>query len=444
MAKPIIKQIIPFDASEQAFVNFVWSGPMAYNNRLVVYNADTLRVVYDHTYDQSFYTLTHEIPAGTLANGIKYAVSVAVVDSEGVWSDFSDKYYFWCSATPIFYLKDLSPTADPFLVEGSTYLAELVYSQANNVAIDTYQFFLYNSVKELIDSSDLYRGENSPFRYMYRTLDSNTIYYLRATGSTVQGVPMDTGYCAISVKYEDPSMYAMFYADPNLVIGTVDYRTNIIDIESDLPADKYHFENGYIDLTGSPNSVRYSNNFSIPQDATISIRMKHAHKTCDILKAGAHGKDAWLLQGILDKDNDVMRYKLTAYGHPTNYVIYSDPLDFDAYDIVTLHIRRKNGIYGLYVFVDESGVEIIKQQWFVSPKESDYYVFNDGSQKRLSYYMSDSENVDYAFIDDNRKAESQRQFHFSDKRISNEEYVFCTRDSGKIEHSTTWFVKSRE
>lgn len=461
MAKPIIKQMTPFDATVGTFVSFIWTGALARNNRMIIYDADTMRVIYDHTYNDAFYSLTHEIPARLdgLKNGKKYAVTIQVMgqsesDSHSFYpiSDVSDKYYFWCSATPTFKLKGMQYD-DPVLVESSTLLVELEYSHPNGVAIDTYQFFLYNSVHELIDSSDVFKGSSSAFRYTYRTLDSNSIYYLRATGSTVQGVAMDTRVeldgqeykdYAISVKYEEPSLYAMFYAEPNPIIGTVDYYTNIINIESDRPSTDYIFDNGFIDLTNYPYSVRYSDNFTIPKNFTISLKMKHAHKTCDILKGETNGKTAWLLQAIYDEDQEMLRFKLTAYGPTTNYIIYSEPLDYTAYDIVTLHIRRVNGIYGLYPFIIPSDIEVIKKQWFYSPRGSSYYTFSGDIPKTRSFFVSSSEGEDFAFIDDNENAEHERQVYFGDKRISNDEYVFCTRDTGKIEHMKTWFVKNKE
>ncbi len=456
MAKPIIKQIIPFDADKGAEVDFSWSGQLAKNNRMIIYDGDTMTVVYDHTYNgpEAFYPLLHQIPPSQtsgLVNGKKYAVQIQVLGQNETThnfypiSDFSDKYYFWCSKTPDFYLEGMQYD-DPVLVEGSTLTVKLKYSQANGVAIDSYQFMLYNSVHELIDTSDVYRGPNSSFEYTYRTLDSNTVYYIRATGATVQGVPMttqrssDNADYSINVKYEVPSMYAMFYAEPNPIIGTVDYYTTIIDIEPDRPESDYIFDKGFIDLTKYPYSIRYSNNFTVPQDFTISLRMKHVHKTCDILKGETKGRTAWLLRSIFDQDQEVVRFKLIAYGNTSNYVIYSEPVDFTAHDVVVLHIRRANGIYGLYPFVTTSDVDVIKKEWFYSPRGANYYVFTGDTAKTRVFFEG---GTDFAFIDDNSRAEDERKMYFGEKKLSNDEYVFCTRDSGQIEHMKTWFIKNK-
>ena len=83
MAKPIIKTVHAFDASEAYFITFTWSGNQAYNNRLVLYDASTQAIVYDHTYSFNYYKLDHEIPAYTLDNNKQYAAQVSVIDANG-------------------------------------------------------------------------------------------------------------------------------------------------------------------------------------------------------------------------------------------------------------------------------------------------------------------------------------------------------------------------
>lgn len=365
MAKPIIKQIQTFDATVGSTVYFVWTGFMAYNNRMIIYDASTMNVVYDDTYAINHYTLDHAIPANKLTNGKKYAVSIAVIDVNDSESEFSDKYYFTVSKTPTFYLKNLS-TSSTLSVQNASYTAELVYSQVDNVAIDTYSFSLYNSVKEKIYTSDIYKGAKSSFKCTFNALANNSVYYISAAGSTVQGVTMSTGLCAISVSYEEPSFYSIFYATPNPVIGTVDYYSNMIDIESDLPSKDYRILDGYVDLTSNPTSVRYSKNFKIPKDATISIRMRKVHRSCNVFRAQTNGENVFLLKALYDEDTKIFRFKLIVYGTTSNYILYSDPLVFTNYDLVTVHIRRINGIYGLYPFITKSSVVVVEDQWFVN------------------------------------------------------------------------------
>ena len=614
MAKPIIKTINPFDATQAYMVSFIWTGAMAYNNRMIIYDSDTQLPIYDNTYNENYYRLEHIIPEGTLDNGKKYAVAISVIDLNGEASEFSDKYYFWCMELPEFYFEDLIPEGQNY-VYNSSYTATLHYEQADNVQLDTLQYYLYNSTHELVFKSDVikYNGPDS-LQYTYRSLDNNNYYYLRATGTNTKNVSVDTGEVLLIVTYINPSMYARFYARANTTIGTVDYYSNVVDIESDRPSEEYEFEEGYINLTaadpnrvlnirndgryvspmltvqyydldnvvqsvtsngdisisrysyvsklvgqgnsfyvspriipqmgssnydlilgiiqntdlwdlyadgylienvsssislksienvrdtltlfpngkryliknvgtismsesmepvssrnfineyGHPcrtdyydigatgvygtiavfcdsipvnkdnkngtnigimqdgllamtwdfvelmalgiieprnwfskystiiqfplkqpqrieldniampdmrniNSVRYSHNFIIPdENATISLRMKDAFKTIEVLRLQTGTEDKVLLSSMVYDDN-TLRYKLTIYGPSSDYVIYSNPFTFFRWDIVTVHIRRINGVYGLYVFVTEGEQDVSRNYWFLESGE---------------------------------------------------------------------------
>ena len=627
MAKPIIKTITPFDASSSYRVNFIWTGNMAYTNRIIIYDADTMLAMYDNTYEPVHSLLYHDIPAGVLLNSRKYAVVISVTDVVGVVSEFSDKYYFWCMKSPSFYFENLDATGQNYIYN-SVYEATLHYSQDDDVPLSKFRFFLYDSTKELLDKSDeiTYSDEDS-LRYTFRSLETNTVYYIRASGYNARNVPVDTGDVLLIVTYENPSLYATFYANVNKTIGVVDYYSNIVDIESDRPSEEYTFENSYIDLTGSDpnkvmiitesnslypdmevtwislsgeiltghvldgptfeihdykevkqitlsgesvltskpeislnnyrkgryvyvdrcnltidgtlitnildsyplrrllsnnicdsvtimqngnrvlhrrieetvinertvplstgvtrnnygrdmftiyydvgttciygtenlmcdalpttgdtsrveimpdntlaimwdytelpvtdyvsamqwlalhpvlvlfplaepmtiylsnvtlpklanvNSVRYSKNFVIPADnATFSIRMVECFKTCEVLRVQTEGVDVFVVDSII-YDDYYLRYKLTVFGPTSNYIIYSEPLQFRNWenDIVTLHVRRINGIYDMYVFVTIEEPDPDRNIWFMISDPPEYMTQNTDLWLDLDY-----------------------------------------------------------
>ena len=81
MSKPVINSIKPFDAEKESKVSMTYIGNLPYSNRIIIYNATTLSVVFDDT--QSGFTLEHIIPANVLQNGKKYAIQGQVFDSVG-------------------------------------------------------------------------------------------------------------------------------------------------------------------------------------------------------------------------------------------------------------------------------------------------------------------------------------------------------------------------
>ena len=103
MAKPIINKITSVDALQDYVVTMTYNGNQPYSNRLIVYDGNTMGVLYDETIES--FLLKHTIPANTLINGRKYAVQVQFFDIDGIASALSDKYYFWTLETPLFYFE---------------------------------------------------------------------------------------------------------------------------------------------------------------------------------------------------------------------------------------------------------------------------------------------------------------------------------------------------
>ena len=49
MAKPVINKIIPFDATVNYTLSMSYIGNIPYKNRIIIYDARTLQVIFDHT-----------------------------------------------------------------------------------------------------------------------------------------------------------------------------------------------------------------------------------------------------------------------------------------------------------------------------------------------------------------------------------------------------------
>ena len=69
MAKPIINKINPLDATKDNVITMSYVGNMPYSNRIVIYDATTLAVLYDDTSTNTNFAIAHTIPANTLTNG---------------------------------------------------------------------------------------------------------------------------------------------------------------------------------------------------------------------------------------------------------------------------------------------------------------------------------------------------------------------------------------
>ena len=78
MSKPIINSITPFDSGYDYKVSMSYVGNLPYSNRIIIYDATTLSVLFDDT--TTSFSLEHNIPANTLTNGRKYAIQGQVFE----------------------------------------------------------------------------------------------------------------------------------------------------------------------------------------------------------------------------------------------------------------------------------------------------------------------------------------------------------------------------
>lgn len=359
MAKPNIVRLTPQDGTKDFTISMTYSGTLPYSNRIVLYDATTLAVLYDNTTTNLNYSIEQVVPANTLTNGKKYAVQGQVFDIDGNASSLSDKVYFWCLATPSFYFEDIN---DGEIFNTASIYANLIYEQSDWEDIGEYRFYLYDETKQLLLESDAFYSVDN-LTYAYKGLSDDKFYYIRAIGSTVNGIQMDTGYIKIFVNYENPEDYKLIYAECDESNSMVTYQTNFIVINPTGSKDgDYEYENGWINLIDK--TLVYDKDFVVNGDFTMTIRCREVYQNATILKCSNENMGFTLSSYIYD--DDTIRFKLLVPNGLCNYVLYSQALDkLSPLDIVTIHIRRINNVYQLYCFL-ELGEEELHNMWFGS------------------------------------------------------------------------------
>ena len=354
--KPVINKITPFDASLGGIISMAYNGELPYRNRVIIYDAVTFESVYDRTVTN--YSMEHAVPAGALQNGKKYAAQGQVFNSLGVASELSDKGYFWALTTPTFCFSNIS---NEDMLNKASFFASLSYSQAEGEKISEYRFYLYDDVKKLLlESEAFYNGKN--FNYAFKGLEDDKFYYIRARGATANGISLDTGFVKVFVNYENPKDYKLIDARCNGGNSVVTYQTNFVAInpsQSSDAAGAYEFDSGHINLIGK--TLVYDSEFIVSGDFTMTIKMKSYDADSALLKC-SNENCGFTITTPMDDKGDV-RFKLSVPNGICNYILYSNPIAYDISDIVTLHIRRINGIYQLYCFVGE-GRGLYNNMWF--------------------------------------------------------------------------------
>lgn len=348
MAKPIVNNIQAFDASKSYTVTLMWSGRYE-SNTIYIYNAITGTLVRSISNPG----LSNEIPAGLLTNGGKYYIGGTVTYKTTV-SELSNYVFFVCYSEPTFKFESV-----PNQIDTSSVTVNLTYAQAQGRPLQSYIFYLYdNNHKFLTQSDTMY---DNTLSYTYKNLQDASTYYIRATGSTVDGMELDTTEYRIMVNYAVKSTYVVMSLYNDNVNGWIKYGSNLhmIDYHGDELTPEHDIVNGMVD-TRNDKWLYYNDGFTIQGDFALRADVKDLNVVKD---------DANLVVGynypkplILIKNDKyqikltatriaskVLKFKLVVTSPLGNYICYSQDLNTLSLFTGTIIIRRKGSLYGLTV-----------------------------------------------------------------------------------------------
>lgn len=259
---PIINRIIPFDPKEEYTVSFSYSDNQSVKNYAIIQDAETYDTVYSEY--QLGMSLTHIIPGGILTAGKKYVIQIQVFDVDENSSNLSDQMPFYCYSTPVFELGNVES-----LVKNSSISPSVIYSQSEGEIIRSFQFFLYDQSKVVINSSSIYYSLDSN-SYTFYSLENEKTYYVRATGETESGMLLDTGYTQFATSYEMIPATTVFALENNYFSGYITITSNIKDIK--YTATGYTFENGTLIIDNG--FLEYNDGFVLDEDVYIRMLIK--------------------------------------------------------------------------------------------------------------------------------------------------------------------------
>jgi len=235
---PVLLNKKPFDAEYDHMLQFTYSGSQIFASRLIAKDNATNEVVYDQKV--SSMNTTYTIPAGTLTNGKTYNFQLSVFDHEDTESSLSSPIMLLCLKTPVFTFANVTP----FMIVKNSYLdVTIIYEQENGELLNEYYIMLYAANKtSLVYTSDIQYADNLTVKIP--ELMDDTVYYIRATGSTVNGMEMDTGQIEFSCDYLKPDLFLHFRADNVPEEGSVKLSSNFVLVEGKTDSASLQFENG--------------------------------------------------------------------------------------------------------------------------------------------------------------------------------------------------------
>ena len=252
LVKPIVNEIMAFDATLNATITFIANGgdQVTKNEIKVVYNeyvngyfnsednlfykestfqtaiaGNTYTIYVDSNTSKSYtyngtifvetnlteivayqnitttFNFSHIIPANTLTNGRYYKVAIRTYDVLNNTSDWSNYQPFYCYTTPSLTLN----ITDGQTIITSAFTITLTYNQLQNEKLDYAVIELYNTNKVLLSSSgNMYNTDYPPlvFNYGVFGLDNHSQYYIKASVVTINGTITQTDMIRFYTNYD--------------------------------------------------------------------------------------------------------------------------------------------------------------------------------------------------------------------------------------------------
>lgn len=346
----IIHPIEPFDSSIGTELKFTWKGNQIFKVRCIVKNNETGTTVYDHTENtmKQLYTMP---PNSGLINGIYYVAYITVFDVNNNESDLQDiGTPFYCFSKPIFGLS----VSDGEIIKTSAYKVGLNYSQPQGESLDSYSFTLYTYQKTVISSSgDIYN--TSDMSYVISGLENAKQYYLRATGKTLHGITLDTGFILITVSYTIAQVFNTLELNNKPDSGAIEAKSNIVSTIGLSEKDVIYIGDEYADLRD--NSVTYDEGFQVKGDFTKIFIFYEPKRNKSIISFGDGDRlkvDIYYRIGkYADSGGEKAYFELVANSCGINYVMNSNYVGIpnSNYQQFALLVNRQGGYYDVKVVV---------------------------------------------------------------------------------------------
>lgn len=261
-----IYPITPFDASLGSTISFRWDGNMAFKNRCIIKDSDTNKAIYDNTVDsfESYHVLDLNKFTQPLENGKEYLAYIIIYDRYGTASDIQlTGAMFLCLKTPVFRFTGI-PSENT--LTSSTQTLTLSYEQENGEYLNEWAITIYSSSKTQVSTSGTKYGSDV-LEYTFSGFVNNTDYFIRAEGKTVNGMPIDTGYISIKIRYDTNGIFSLLQPVNVSDKGAINLTCNIISAEGDLIKKGIYINDTYLDLRD--NVLEYNRGFLFQNDFSL-------------------------------------------------------------------------------------------------------------------------------------------------------------------------------
>lgn len=326
LAVPILFDIAAFDKSSEQKLAFSWNGNQAFSNRLRIYKNSDSTLVYDQT--QSSMQLYHTLAANTdgLLNGTQYRATIAVLDKDNTESAPSSPVLFYCYTKPTFLLN----ISENQIINNSMFVAEITYNQIEDEPLKEFEINLFDSgMNQIFTSSTLYPSITKSA--ILSSLQDDTLYYVAASGVTLENTKLETGNIPFSVRYSTPTVFTKVELQNLSDSGQIKIRSNMISIDGKSnPSPPTYIDNEEVDLTQPDSYVIFDEGYKIRDNFTMKKIYSNITSYPAVIDTFSNGVDSIVLtmmKGRFESDTaDKIYCVLSVNNGLLNYRICSNKI----------------------------------------------------------------------------------------------------------------------
>lgn len=360
---PVLYAVNAFDASYSHTFEFTYEGAQIMSSRAIITDSSTQETVYDVRQDGL--RLNHVLPANKLVNGTSYSIRLQVYDADGNTSNLSDGILFHCYTTPMFYFANLPENTT---LSSANCILRLNYEQGESEKLQEYRYYVYDNTKTQIYLSPAYYTEANKSHPIYG-LKNNTYYFVRALGTTVHGMSLDTGYVRLNIAYNTIPANTVFEVKNDAVSGCLIMRSNIISVGYSLDNDYYELSDGELRLYD--NVLTYECGTS--SDFALIVRGRKlplgkflwTNEEGLSLSVVCIDEQYYCRLAVKDRNGTYYRNVNIAHAHLAdnnqnpitdshdNYIIIAEPGSYESETMITFLVYKKKNIYDLRAIYGE-------------------------------------------------------------------------------------------
>jgi len=251
---------IAIDASLANTFSWKEDGDRQYSFQIQIYNNVTSALVFDTTKLTSFNNF-YVLASNSLTNGIQYKYKVTVWNSANE-SQTSAFILVKASSTPTCAFTNLSTN-----ILNSSYTFQGSFSQAQSVAIKSWQMILYNQYSEIIGNSGLIYS--STISYEFVGLENNNDYFIELQVYSQDNLLATTGKQPFHVQFSVPKAFLALTAETVQEKAAVALAWHVAQIIGTSTSSTY-IGGEKLDVTGG-KIVYFDNGFNINNDFTLKV-----------------------------------------------------------------------------------------------------------------------------------------------------------------------------